>query len=383
MLFMIELDKGNVETSKGLFKKMYPKAKANILCANTLEITDDKLKKEFGINNFDIVIGNPPFNPGILWAKFINKFLDKTRILLFIVPSTFTSNQTGKPIVEALLKNGLKYLRYLDEADFSGIELDMLYFHTDKSYKDSKILINNHTIIKYSEPIIDYKDKIEINIFKKLRELKHLVLYRGKNETLTHVNPKETDNIKFNKDYSHPNKMLSRLGGGDIQYYWVNKFDKEDINTPKIVFPRGTASWNSFNNIININKDLVFTTSVDKDVILSNGIMYTPMNSLVDFEKYRFYLMRSKLIRFIFLRINHLAELTKFIFEYIPEIPIKYMGNDKNIYEYINLSEIEQKYIDNLFKEIKPKTKRAAKTEKVNKGGSRKPKRVTRRKPRN
>jgi hypothetical protein len=377
MLCMIELNKGNVNTSRKIFDKIVPGVKAKICCANTLEITDKKLETEFGVNRFDVVMGNPPFNPGILWAKFVNKFLDKTQILLFIVPSTFTSNQTGKSIVDALLKNGLRYLRYLEISDFEGIALDMLYFHTDKLYKDSKVLINNHTYIKYTESIINYKDKIEIDIFNRLRKLQHLVLYKGKNNTLTHKNPTETDNIKFNKNASHSNKMLSRLGGGDIEYYWVNTFEEEDSDSPKIVFPRGTASWNSFNNIINFNKDLVFTTSVDKDVILSEGIMYTPMDSIDDFEKYRFYLMRSKIVRFIFLRINHLAELTKFIFEYIPKIPVKDMGSDEDIYESIKLSPEEKKYIDKLFEALKPTFKRPQKTEKKKKGAA-KPRRVTR-----
>jgi hypothetical protein len=380
MLYMIELDKGNVNTARKIFKKIAPGSTPNIICTNTLEITDERLNTVFkGVNRFDVVMGNPPFNPGILWAKFIEKFLDKTQILLFIVPSTFTSNQTGKPMVEALIKNGLRYLKYLDVSDFEGVDLDMLYFHTDKKYKDSKLLINNHTNVKYTESIINYKDKKEISIFKKLKELEHLVLYRGKNNTLAHKNPIETDNIKFKKNAEHPHKMISRLGGGNIEYYWVKTFEKEDSDTPKILFPRGTASWNSFNNIIKFDKDLVFTTSVDKGAILSDGIMYTPMNSLDEFENYRFYLMRSKIVRFIFLRINHLAELTKFIYEYIPKIPVKSMGSDKDIYESIELTPEEINYIDKLFKDLKPITKRKQiKTVKANKGGSRKPHRVTR-----
>jgi hypothetical protein len=385
MLFMIELNKGNVNTARKIFKQIVPGVEANIICADSIKLTEEKMKDNFGINNFDIIMGNPPFNPGPLWEKFINKYIDKTRILIFIVPSTFTSNQTGKKTVELLLKHKLKILTYLEESDFGGINLDMLYFYTDNKYTDKKILINNHTYISYNEPIINYRNKIEISIFKKLLNKKHLLLFRGKNNTLPYKSPKETDNIKFKRNNNHTVKMLSRLGGGDLEYYWIREGEKEEVDTPKIVFPRGTASWNSYNNLINIEKDIVYTTYVDKNMILSDGIMYVPMESINDFESYKFYLMRSKVVRLIFLRINHLSELTKYLFDFIPEIPVKYMTSDENIYKYLDFSDEEKKYIDEYFKDIKLISKKnPAKTEKATKPkkGGAKSHRYTRRKSR-
>ena len=46
MLYMIELNKGNINTSRKIFEKIAPGVKANICCANTLEMTDDRLKRE-------------------------------------------------------------------------------------------------------------------------------------------------------------------------------------------------------------------------------------------------------------------------------------------------------------------------------------------------
>jgi hypothetical protein len=43
MLFMIEVNKGNVNTARKIFEKIDPGVRANICCADTLKMTDEKL----------------------------------------------------------------------------------------------------------------------------------------------------------------------------------------------------------------------------------------------------------------------------------------------------------------------------------------------------
>jgi hypothetical protein len=78
MLFMMELDKGNVNTCKKLFKLICPTARPNIFCGDSLSVTDEILTKMNWPTKFDIVMGNPPFNAGgslkgggALWPKFV------------------------------------------------------------------------------------------------------------------------------------------------------------------------------------------------------------------------------------------------------------------------------------------------------------------------
>lgn len=92
MLFMIELDKGNVAVCRRLFSKIQPGAKPNICCADSLSMTDERLEKVFGVSRFDVIMGNPPFNQGgirragkrhdnseskaqTIWNKFITTFV--------------------------------------------------------------------------------------------------------------------------------------------------------------------------------------------------------------------------------------------------------------------------------------------------------------------
>jgi len=104
MLYMIELNKGNVNTSRKIFQKLAPGAKSNICCADTLKMTDIKLKREFGFDKFDVVMGNPPFNNNLeanpsghaqdtgLWEEFVTKSIDvflkkSTGLLAFLHPA--------------------------------------------------------------------------------------------------------------------------------------------------------------------------------------------------------------------------------------------------------------------------------------------------------
>lgn len=90
MLYMGELNKKNVYISKQIFN-IENKYKLNIYEGNTLELD---IKKEWNVNNFDIIIGNPPYNKEFssggaspLYNEFIEYYIDKCNILSYIVPS--------------------------------------------------------------------------------------------------------------------------------------------------------------------------------------------------------------------------------------------------------------------------------------------------------
>jgi hypothetical protein len=100
MLYMIEIDKGNVNTSHKVMDYLIPGARANVCCADTLKVKDDDLQRHFGVSKFHVVMGNPPFNTsrttkgqtGILWDKFILAGLDRltpTGALAFITPQVW------------------------------------------------------------------------------------------------------------------------------------------------------------------------------------------------------------------------------------------------------------------------------------------------------
>jgi len=125
MLYMIELNPGNVAKSRRIFGN-----NANIVCANALKTKWlDKFKK---IQGFDIIMGNPPYNSGNTGRsgtsgvdnKFIDTFLDflnKNGFLVFVTKTGWRSRFGGGSSAEDLtsihkkLENmTLKYSKVFD-----------------------------------------------------------------------------------------------------------------------------------------------------------------------------------------------------------------------------------------------------------------------------
>jgi hypothetical protein len=132
MLYMIELNKGNVNTSRKIFKLIAPDATSNSCCANTLTMTDATLQSTFGIKQFDVVMGNPPFNENLqdnpqghaqdtgLWEEFVkksmNEFVKKeTGILAFLHPSRW--RQPGHILHDIMFSKQFIYLSIHNKKD--------------------------------------------------------------------------------------------------------------------------------------------------------------------------------------------------------------------------------------------------------------------------
>jgi hypothetical protein len=131
MLFMVELNKKSVTDLKRIFGPS-----ANISNANFLD-HPDKWKKDLGIETFDIVIGNPPFQTpkksdykggagkNILWDKFIISILSYNSLnrgghLAFITPAAWRRPESD--LYELMTrKNKLLFLHIYSKQD--GIRL--------------------------------------------------------------------------------------------------------------------------------------------------------------------------------------------------------------------------------------------------------------------
>jgi hypothetical protein len=127
MLFMVELNKKSVAVLKSLFGNGAKIAKANFLDE------PEKWKKELGVDTFDIVIGNPPFQSpkksdykggagkNILWDKFVVSILSSDILkpsghLAFITPSAWRRPESD--LYELMTrKNKLLFLHIYGKSD--------------------------------------------------------------------------------------------------------------------------------------------------------------------------------------------------------------------------------------------------------------------------
>lgn len=105
MLYMIEIDRGNVNTSFKIMDYLASGSKPNICCTNTLNLKDEDLQRHFGVNRFDVVMGNPPFQKAVtlsgylraaqhtaIWDSFVTTsiaLLKDNGYLAFIIPQTW------------------------------------------------------------------------------------------------------------------------------------------------------------------------------------------------------------------------------------------------------------------------------------------------------
>ena len=165
MLYMVELNPRNIEISRRIFGE-----DANIYCGDFLE---EKWKDKFKVDEFDIVVGNPPFQEvdnitgkskggTNLYTKFINNsinFLKNNGYLLFITPISWLGPSTNKQSGGDLLHNVfLKYdLLFLNLNEckkyFNNIGSTFSYFLIRKSVNNifTKIISKYNNIITESE----------------------------------------------------------------------------------------------------------------------------------------------------------------------------------------------------------------------------------------
>jgi len=252
MLYMVEIDKGNVNTARKIFETLAPGAKSNICCADTLKLKKEDLVREFGVAEFDVVMGNPPFQDnismnGTLWDKFIIYSLSVTipsGFLVFVNPSGWR-NVEGKfkHIQNELLKRDMQYLEIHNEKD--GIKM----FKSETRY-DWYILKNS----KYGGKTVIYgQDRAFHNInisdfefipnekFEKIATLlargddKHVDIIQSQSAYEIRkkwMSKEHTDIFKFPCIYTVNSK-------GQPSIRWSSTNEKGHFGIPKLIWSNG------------------------------------------------------------------------------------------------------------------------------------------------
>ena len=102
MIFIAEINQNNVNICKKIFKTICPSAVPNIHTGDFLKLDTQSIKWP---NNFNFIIGNPPYNIGgtgleglkrthIIFTEHSLKLLDKNGYLAFICPPSYRESNT-------------------------------------------------------------------------------------------------------------------------------------------------------------------------------------------------------------------------------------------------------------------------------------------------
>jgi len=132
------------------------------------------------MNNFDIVLMNPPYTDGTngkatLWDKFISKAMDMSNMVAAVVPSSIAQSNNYRSLRKRINDTGLETVEFLPSNTFPSVTVETLYFitHNDAPKFDGDIWLDGQikSIIEKIEKVagIEYYNKESILRFKAVK----------------------------------------------------------------------------------------------------------------------------------------------------------------------------------------------------------------------
>jgi hypothetical protein len=219
---MSELNKKNVFICKQIFD-ISNEYKLNIYEGDSLKLN---IKNEWGINDFDVIVGNPPYNASsknasgnTVWQKFVKfllTILKKNGYTTLIHPSGWRKPNTKRGKFYGMFDlmgkcNQILYLEIHNVADGksvfqSGTRYDWYILHRTKKYK--------YTLIKDEN---GEKCKIHFNKFEWLPNCEFDLI----NKLMGNIDDKKC-------------KILQSMSTYDVRKKWMSKIKKDDYIYPVI-----------------------------------------------------------------------------------------------------------------------------------------------------
>jgi hypothetical protein len=264
MLYMSELNKKNVLVCKQIFD-INNELKLNIYEGDSLKVN---YNKEFKIKQFDIIIGNPPYNASgtkasgnTIWQLFVNnsiKLLKPNGYICFVHPNGWRKPNTERGKLYGLFEkmtkeNTILYLEIHDAKDgmkqFNcGTRYDwyILQKKKNENYK-TKILDQNNISYEINLNKYNWLANCELELIDKLianeNEEKCSVLYTRNNYG---SDKKWTSSIET-KEFKYP--VLHSTPKDKPRYIWSNINNNGHYGIKKVMF-----GYSGINNpIIDIN----------------------------------------------------------------------------------------------------------------------------------
>jgi hypothetical protein len=332
MLFMAEYNKKNCFIVKQIFN-LNNDYKLNLYEGNSLQLD---IQKEFGIDKFDIVIGNPPYNEELkisgataLYNKFVEYYIDKCDLLCFVIPSRWFSGGKG---LDSFRKNMLErtdivYIKHFDDASkIFGSSVDIKggvnYFLKDTNHNGHCMYNGSMTKLNKYDVFVDGKYH---NLIDKLVNFNSVItLYKSQDYHKIQTNDKRFKNDKTNdtiKCYVSSQKGFEK---------YIDKTEiKTDISKYKIITPDGAFTANSGfgNTFIGNPNEVHCKTYISFEIDTENEA-----KSLLSY-------MKCRLPNFMLSLRKNSQHTCASTCKWIPLPPLNKEWTDEEIYKQFNLLE--------------------------------------------
>ena len=338
MLFMAEYNKKNCFIVKQIFN-LNSDYKLNLYEGNSLQLD---IQKEFGIEKFDIVIGNPPYNEELktsgataLYNKFVEYYIEKCDLLCFVIPSRWFSGGKG---LDSFRKNMLErtdivYIKHFDDASkIFGSSVDIKggvnYFLKDTNHNGDCIYNGSITKLNKYDVFVDGKYHYLIDKLVKFETITSLYLGRCfgvESNDKRLKSDKTTDTIKC---YVSQQKVFEK----NIE----KKEIKKEYNFWKVITARAAHEHKSgFGNIFIGNPNEIHTGSY---------ISFKVSNE--DEAKSLLSYMKCRLPNFMLSIRKNSQDIQEQSIKWIPLPPLNKEWTDEEVYKHFNLLEEDIKLIN-------------------------------------
>jgi hypothetical protein len=211
MLYMCEINKKNVAISRRIFGS---EQDANICCCDFLN-EEEKWKKQFGIEQFDIIIGNPPFQKE-QEGKREGGFGGRTLWDQFIVKS-----------LELLKPNG--YLTFINPPPWRKPEHELYKLMT----QDNQLLYLHIFNKKQGQQLFDVSQRVDLYVIEKKTKYKNTIII----DELGKTNDFDLSKWSFlpNYEYNSIKKIMNSEENKDNVIYdrTIYGTDKKNMNSTK------------------------------------------------------------------------------------------------------------------------------------------------------
>lgn len=301
MLYMCDISIKNLFLLYKLFDANN-EFKLNVYRGSFLKEGFDKHMKEvWGLEGFDVFVGNPPYQLGKdsnFYVKFINKYKlisNKSSYLLFVVPNRFFQPSHRAHLAMKDFKI-LKLFHSL-EKHFPGISTHIGAF----------LLQNSNS---------NYGDLVDC-------------IFSGGLYRIDFSKPIPTD-----PRLSDP--IYQEIIGKFLNFEKKLGFNRNKDNDNMIFIKR---QWKRWNSVTKVGGDHVFNVILDYDINRdgSDGKwVYTD-----NYEKMEWYLSKSNIIRFITKSFASAMNVPPFIWTIIPDVDLSKINSDEDLYSLFKLNNEE------------------------------------------